>query len=82
MAKDIDKNIKVETILLSEMQQNCFDGKSEFMQEIAISAPIYDPKDLIAALKVSSVHKEMVLKKFEKYIISYVAAGSLFRNEI
>jgi uncharacterized protein (UPF0332 family) len=81
MAKDIDKNIKVDTILLSEMQQNCFDGKTEFMQEVAVSAPIYDPKDLLSALKVSSVHKEMVLKKFEKYIVSYVAAGSLFRNE-
>ena len=81
MGKDIDKNFQTEVLLLSEMQQNCYDSKWEFLQEISMSAPIYDPKDLIAALKVSGVHREMVLKKFEKYIISYVAAGSLFRGE-
>ncbi|MAG52803.1 MAG: hypothetical protein CMH62_02475 [Nanoarchaeota archaeon] len=81
IGKDIDKNFTTDVLLLSEMQQNCFDSKWEFLQEISMSAPIYDPKDLIAALKVSGVHKEMVLKKFEKYIISYVAAGSLFRGE-
>ena len=81
MAKEIDKNFRIDVMLLSEMTQNCYDNKTEFMKEIAMSASIYDPKDLIAAVKVSDVHKEMVLKKFEKYIISYVAAGSLFRGE-
>ncbi|MBU2639478.1 MAG: hypothetical protein KKG75_02085 [Nanoarchaeota archaeon] len=81
IGKDIDKNITVEVVLLSEMRQNCFDNKFEFLQDIAISAPVYDPQDLIAALKVSEVHKNMVMKKFEKYITSYVAAGSLFRGE-
>jgi hypothetical protein len=81
MAKDIDKNFKPEMILLSEMQQNCYDGKFEFLKDLGMAATVYDPKDLIAGLKVSAVHKEMVMKKFEKYIVSYVAAGSLFRGE-
>ena len=81
MAKEIDKNFRIDVMLLSEMTQNCYDNKTEFMKEIAMSASVYDPKDLLAAVKVSDVHKEMVLKKFEKYIISYVAAGSLFRGE-
>ena len=36
---------------------------------------------MLAALKISEVHKAMVIKKFDKYIVSYVAAGSLFRGE-
>ena len=48
---------------------------------IAMSAILYDPMDVLGALKISEVHKSMVLQKFEKYIVSYVAAGSLFRGE-
>jgi len=81
MGEDIDKNLNAEVLILSEIKQDCFDGKYELLQELAISAIIYDPKDLLAAFKVSEVHKQMVLKKFEKYIVSYVAAGSLFRGE-
>ena len=32
---------------------------------------------MLAAIKIAEVHKTMVLKKFEKYILSYVLAGSL-----
>ncbi len=80
-ATEIDKDFKVQTMLLSELRELCFDGKYEAIQQIAMSAPIHDPKDLIAALRISEVHKNMTLKKFEKYIVSYVAAGSLFRGE-
>jgi len=81
MGEEIDKNLNAEVLILSEIKQDCFDGKYELLQDLAISAIIYDPKDLLAAFKVSEVHKQMVLKKFEKYIVSYVAAGSLFRGE-
>ncbi len=80
-ASEIDKNLKASIMLLSELRELCFDGKYEGVQQIAMSAPIHDPKDLIAALRIAEVHKNMVLKKFEKYITSYVAAGSLFRGE-
>ncbi len=81
MSKEIDENIKVDTMLLFELRESCFDGKYEVLQLIAMSATIYDPNDLIEAIRVSEVHKSMVLKKFEKYVVSYVAAGSLFRGE-
>ena len=80
-AKDIDKNIKPDVMLNSELVEACYDAKYDIIRMIATSAPIYDPKDLLAALRISEVHKSMTIKKFEKYILSYVAAGSLFRGE-
>ncbi|MFC1728160.1 DUF6932 family protein [Nanoarchaeota archaeon] len=80
MAKEVDKNIKVETVILSELWQDCSDGKYDLLQMIAISAPVYD-KGMLAAIKISEVHKQMVLKKFEKYIVSYVLAGSFVQGK-
>ncbi|MBI4155295.1 hypothetical protein HY498_04385 [Candidatus Woesearchaeota archaeon] len=80
-AEEINKNLKTEIKLLSELREDCYDGKYEVLRDIAVSAPVYDPKDLLAALRISELHKNMVLQRFDKYIVSYVAAGSLFRNE-
>jgi len=79
-AADIDKHIKVNIAIHSELWQSCYDAKYELLQLIAMSAPIYD-KGMLAACKISEIHKSMVLKKFEKYIISYVLSGSLVRGE-
>ena len=79
VAKETDKNIVPETILLSEVWQNCYDAKYELVQLIAMAAPIYDT-GMLAAIKISEVHKSMVLKKFEKYIVAYVLAGSLVQG--
>lgn len=81
VSKDIDPNIKADVMLSSELVEACYDAKYDLIKMIANSAPLYDPKDLLAALRISEVHKSMVIKKFEKYIVSYVAAGSLFRGE-
>ena len=81
IAKETDQNLVTETMILSELKENCHDGKYEFLQLIAMSAPIYDPKEMLGAIKIAEVHKSMVLKKFDKYIMSYVAAGSLFRGD-
>lgn len=81
MARKLDENIMPEVMIVSDLKEACYDGKTEILKMISLSAPIYDPSDLLAALRISEVHKAMVLKKFEKYIVSYVAAGSLFRGE-
>ncbi len=81
LATDIDKNIKPQIITSFELKEMLFDGKYEILQMIALSAILHDPKDMLAALKISEVHKTMAIKKFEKYVVSYVAAGSLFRGE-
>ncbi|MDP2750339.1 MAG: nucleotidyltransferase domain-containing protein [Nanoarchaeota archaeon] len=79
IAKEIDEKIEVQTIILTEVWQSLYDGKTEMTQMIALSAPLYDT-GMLAAIKISEVHKSMVLKKFEKYIVAYVLAGSLVQG--
>jgi uncharacterized protein (UPF0332 family) len=81
VAQEQDKNIFPEVYTASEIKESLFDSKYEVLQLIAMSAILYDPVDFVGALKISEIHKNMVLQKFEKYIVSYVAAGSLFRGE-
>src|SRR3989338_10391356 len=42
LAKEIDKNLIPQVIIISELWQNCYDGKYEVLQMIALSAPIFD----------------------------------------
>ncbi len=81
IAKEIDKDLKPQSLILTELREACFDGKYELINLIAYSFFVYDPKDLLGALKVSEIHRSMVIKKFEKYVVSYVAVGSLFRGD-
>ncbi|HLF54456.1 MAG TPA: nucleotidyltransferase domain-containing protein [Candidatus Nanoarchaeia archaeon] len=78
-AKEIDPNILPQTLLLSELWQNCYDGKYDLLQLIGMSAPIYDT-GMLGAIRIAELHKTMVLKKFEKYIVTYVLAGSLVQG--
>jgi uncharacterized protein (UPF0332 family)/predicted nucleotidyltransferase len=79
LSKDIDKNLVADVVILSELWQNCYDAKYELLQLISMGAPIHD-NGMLAAIKIAEVHKTMVLKKFEKYIVSYVLAGSLIQG--
>jgi len=79
MAQKIDKTLVPQVVIISEVWQSCFDAKYDMLQLIAMGAPVYD-KGMLAALKISEIHKNMVLKKFEKYIVSYVLAGSLVQG--
>jgi predicted nucleotidyltransferase/uncharacterized protein (UPF0332 family) len=79
IGQKVDKNIKTETVILSEIWQSCMDAKYDVLRMVAVAAPIYD-KGMMSAIKVAELHKEMVVKKFEKYIVSYVLAGSLVQG--
>ncbi len=79
-AKEIDPNILPQTLLLSELWQNCYDAKYDLLQLIGMSAPIYDT-GMLGAIRIAEIHKTMVLKKFEKYIVAYVLAGSLVQGK-
>ena len=80
IAKEVDEKITPQALILSELWQNCFDAKYELLQLIAVSAPVYDT-GMLQAIKIAEIHKSMVLKKFEKYIVSYVLAGSLVQGK-
>ncbi len=79
IVKEIDKNIVPDVVILSELWQNCYDAKYELLQLISMGAPIHDT-GMLQAIKIAEIHKSMVLKKFEKYIVSYVLAGSLVQG--
>jgi len=81
IAKEIDANFIIKVKLVFEIKEDCFDGRYEFLQLISLSAIFYDPNEFLAGIKVSEIHKNMVIKKFDKYIFSYIAAGSLFRGD-
>ncbi len=81
IAEEVDKDFKPQIMLMNELRESCFDAKYEILQLISFSAPFYDPRDVLKAIKVSEIHKNMVLRKFEKYVVSYVAVGSLFRGD-
>lgn len=80
IASKVDKNINIQTLILSDLWQHCYDGKHDLLQLIALSATVYDT-GVLSAIKITEIHKSMVLKKFEKYIISYVLVGSLPRGK-
>ncbi len=80
IAKEVDDKIKPRTFLLSEIWQSCYDSKYDLLQLVALSAPIHDT-GMLKAIKIAEVHKSMVLKKFEKYIVAYVLAGSLVQGK-
>jgi len=56
------------------------DSKFEMLSAISMSVPIYD-KGFLGALRISDIHKSLVLQKFDKYVVSYVIGGSLVRGE-
>lgn len=80
LAKPIDKNLYPQILLLSNLWQQCYDAKYEPLQMIAMSAIVYDT-GMLQAIKIAEVHKSMVLKKFEKYIVSYVLSGSVTQGK-
>jgi predicted nucleotidyltransferase/uncharacterized protein (UPF0332 family) len=83
-AINIVKNIKPKLWLnffaVKDLWQICFDSKYDFIEAIAMAIPIHDT-GILGALRVATIHKMMVLGKFEKYVVSYVLAGSIIRGQ-
>jgi len=79
-AAEIDPHLSPQTVLLTDLWQNCYDAKYDLNKLVSLGAPIYD-LGMMAAIKIAEIHKTMVLKKFEKYILSYVLAGSLTQGK-
>ncbi len=80
IGEEVDKDMVCQSMLLTDIWQNCYDAKYDLNRLISLAAPIYDT-GMLAAIKIAEIHKSMVLKKFEKYILSYVLAGSLTQGK-
>ncbi|MBM3232165.1 hypothetical protein FJZ21_02175 [Candidatus Pacearchaeota archaeon] len=92
--KEIPKKIKPEVLkLIKESKQELWvhiktevdlwnyglDSKFEFIDAIASSFSLHD-KGLLGTMRLANIHKTLVLRKFEKYVASYVIGGSLVRG--
>jgi uncharacterized protein (UPF0332 family)/predicted nucleotidyltransferase len=80
IAAGIDKNFKPQVMLISEVKEACFDSKSDLLRMIGSAGIVYD-RGILGALKVAEVHKTKTIQKFEKYVVGYIAFGSLFRGD-
>jgi len=80
LAKTHHADFKPQVMLISELKEACYDAKNYLIQTVANSGLIYD-KGLLSALKVAELHKNMAIQKFERYVVSYIAVGSLFRGD-
>jgi len=92
--KEIATKIKPEIIkIVNEIKENLWvfiktevdlgnyglDSKYEFIDAIAASFPLHD-NGYLGSLRVANIHKSLVLRKFEKYVASYVIGGSFIRG--
>ena len=80
IGSEVEPRLAPQPLLLSELWQSCFEAKYDWLQLIALSAPVYDT-GMLSAIKIAEIHKSMVLKKFERYIVAYVLAGSLVQGK-
>ena len=78
--QDTKQKIWLNLFLERDLWEMCIDSKYNIVEAIGMSYPLHD-KGLLGALRVSEIHKSLVLRKFEKYIYSYVIAGSLLRGD-
>lgn len=76
-----DKNIKFYGTSISILRENCFDGMYDDLKSIGTSFIYSDERGFISALKTIDIHRNMLLQKFEKYVVVYAGAGSWLRGE-
>lgn len=79
--KDMKPKLWLNIMTPIDIWNLCLDGKYDIAEAIGMAFPLYD-KGLLGALRVAQIHKSLVLRKFEKYVTSYVIAGSLVRGDV
>jgi len=82
LSKEINKNFWVHVLTPIDFWNLGLDSKFDIFEALSMSYPVYDSKNFLGQLRVSQVHKSLVLRKFEKYVTSYVMGGSLVRGEM
>lgn len=63
-----------------DVWEAALDSKFDIVSAIGMSFPLHD-KGMLSSLRVAEIHKSLVLQKFDKYVVSYVIAGSMVRGE-
>lgn len=79
LAKETKENLWVHIKTELDLWNYGLDSKYELLDATAQGYPLHD-KGFLGALRVASIHKSLVLRKFDKYVATYVIAGSLVRG--
>ncbi len=79
MVKEMKENLWVHIKTPVDIWNYGLDSKFEFIDAVSASLPIHD-QGFLGALRVANIHKSLLLRKFEKYVTSYVIGGSLVRG--
>lgn len=79
-SKDMKPKVWIHVKTPVDIFNYCLDGKYDIGSAIAMAFPLHD-KGLLGALRVAEIHKSLVLRKFERYVVSYVIGGSLVRGD-
>lgn len=80
LARKINDKLWIHVLTPVDFWNLGLDSKFEVMEALAMSYPVHD-KGFLSQIRVAQIHKSLVLKKFEKYVTSYVIYGSLTRGE-
>ncbi len=76
-----DSNIVFRGTSISLLRETCFDSVYDELKRLGSSFVYKDNRGFISALKTIDIHRNMLLQKFEKYIVVYAGAGSWLRGE-
>lgn len=79
LVKESKQNVWVIIKTEVDLWHYGLDSKFEFLDSVSASFPLYD-NGFLGTLRLANIHKSLVLRKFEKYVASYVIAGSLVRG--
>ena len=79
LSKEINPQLWVHVMTPVDIWNLCLDSKFDIVEALAMSFPVFD-KGILGSLRVVEIHKTLVLKKFEKYVTSYVIGGSIIRG--
>ena len=79
-AKKINDKFWIHIMTPIDLWNLGLDSKFEVMEALSMSFPVLD-KGVLSSIRVAQIHKSLVLKKFEKYVTSYVIYGSITRGQ-
>lgn len=77
--KDFKPKLWFHLITPVDIWNFAMDSRYDLTSAIAMALPLFD-QGLLGALRVAEVHKNLCLRKFDKYISTYAIGGSLVRG--
>ena len=80
LAKESGEKLWVHIKTEVDLWNYGLDSKFNFVDAISACMPLHD-SGFLGALRVANIHKSLVLGRFDRYIASYVIAGSLVRGK-